>query len=139
MVLSGEPVSLCKEGKQNKVPMLVGSNSDEAQHFLRSALPAAEFKEQAHKNYGGDAEKYLSLYPSDSDQAAKESQQRQFADRVAFGEQNLANAISKGGAPAYLYYFDYLDENGYNSEPPTLGSAPWRPTTAPNFRMYLDC
>lgn len=115
------PVSLFKDGKQNKVPMLVGSNSDEGQHFLRSALSASEFTEQTRKNYGVDTEKSLTLYPGDSDQAAKISQQREFADRIAFGEQKLAIAVNRNGANVYLYYFDYLDEGGYNSETPTLG------------------
>lgn len=115
------PVSLFKEDKQNKVPVLLGSNSDEAQHFLHSALSAREYIERAQKGYGGDAEKFLMLYPSESDQAAKVSQQHQFADRAALGEQNLATDVSRGGAKAFLYYFDYLDEGGYNSETPTLG------------------
>jgi para-nitrobenzyl esterase len=115
------PVSLFKGGKQNKVPMLLGSNSDEAQHFLHSALSAREYIQHAQKDYGGDAEKFLTLYPSESDEAAKISQQRQFADRAALGEQNLATEVSRGGAKAFLYYFDYLDEGGYNSETPTLG------------------
>ncbi len=101
--------------------MLVGSNSDEGQHFLRSAMFASDYMAEARKNYGADAAKFLTLYPSDSDEAAKISQQRQFADRVAFGELKLATDIERSGAKVYLYYFDYLDEGGYNSEPPTLG------------------
>ena len=113
--------SLFKDGKQNKVPTLLGSNSDEGQHFLRSALSASEFTEKAHKDYGADAEKFLTVYPAESDQAAKVSQQHQFADRTALGERNLATEVGRGGARVFLYYFDYLDEGGYNSEPPTLG------------------
>jgi para-nitrobenzyl esterase len=115
------PVSLLKEGKQNKVPMLVGSNSDEGQHLLRSALSASEYAEQIRKTYGADAEKFLALYPNDSEQASKASQQRQFADHIAAGEQTLAVLMTSSGAKVHLYYFDYLDEGGYNSEPATLG------------------
>ena len=115
------PVTLLKEGKQNKVAMIVGSNSDEGQHLFRSPLPASEYAEQAKKNYGPDSDKFLALYPNDSEQASKSSQQRMFADRMALGEQNLASTMTDLGANVYLYYFDYLDEGGYNSEPATLG------------------
>lgn len=115
------PAALFKNGKVNRVPVLMGSNSDEGQHFLRSALTASDFVQQAHKDYSNDAEKFLALYPSDSDQSAKASQQRQFADRTALAERNLATDINKSGAKVFLYYFSYLDEGDYNREPPTLG------------------
>ena len=113
--------SLFKDGKQNKVPVLLGSNSDEGQHFLRSALSASEFTDKAHKDYGADAGKFLTVYPGESEQAAKISQQHEFADRTALGERSLATDAGRGGERVFLYYFDYLDEGGYNSEPPTLG------------------
>jgi para-nitrobenzyl esterase len=115
------PVTLLKEGKQNKVAMIVGSNSDEGQHLFRAPVPASEYSEQARKNYGADADRFLTLYPNDSEEASKASQQRMFADRMALGEQNLAASMSSIGSNVYLYYFDYLDEGGYNSEPATLG------------------
>ena len=113
--------SLYRAGKVNKVPMLLGSNSDEGQHFIRSVMSASEFAEKARKDYGVDAEKFLRLYPSDSDAAAKISQQHEFADKAALAERTLAAYVVGGGAKAYLYYFAYLDTGGYNSEPPTLG------------------
>ena len=113
--------SIFREGKENKVPMLLGSNSDEGQHFIQSVSSAAQYSEIAHKDYGGDAGKFLSLYPSDSDYAARISQQRQFADRTALAESSLAVGVVRGGAKAYLYYFSYVDTGGYNSEPPSQG------------------
>lgn len=115
------PAAIFKEGEENKVTMIVGSNSDEGQHFIRSALPASEFVEHAQKTYGNDATEYLKLYPGDSDQSAKISQQHQFADGTALAEQHLAADVVRGGAKVFLYYFAYLDVGGYNSEPPTLG------------------
>ncbi|HTT20902.1 MAG TPA: carboxylesterase family protein [Candidatus Sulfotelmatobacter sp.] len=115
------PVTLLKEGKQNKVAMVVGSNSDEGQHLFRAPVPASDYAEQARKNYGADANRFLTLYPNDSEEASKASQQRMFADRMVLGEQNLAASMTSIGSNVYLYYFDYLDEGGYNSEPATLG------------------
>ena len=113
--------AIYRSGKQNKVPLLLGSNSDEGQHFIRSVLSASDFAERARKDYGADANKFLELYPSESDQSAKVSQQHEFADKAAVAERNLAGYVARGGAKAYLYYFAYLDTGGYNSEPPGLG------------------
>ena len=113
--------ALFEEGKENQVPMIVGSNSDEAQHFLRSALTSEEFVKHAQEIYGTQAKEFLKLYPGDSDETAKESQQRQFADRAALNERALAGYVDRGGARSYLYSFSYVDTGGYNSPPPTLG------------------
>lgn len=115
--------ALFENGKENKVPMLLGSNSDEGQHLIRSALSAGDYIQRAHSGYATDAGQFLILYPGDSDAAAKTSQQVQIADRAALAERDLAGNVVRGGARAFLYYFSYLDTGGYNSEPPTLGLA----------------
>lgn len=110
-----------RAGRQNKVSVLIGSNSDEAQHAIRSALSAGDYMAKAQKDYGADAGAFLALYPGNSDLEAKEFQQRRLADLTAFGEQSLARQIAASGAQAYLYYFSYVDRGGYNSEEPVFG------------------
>jgi para-nitrobenzyl esterase len=110
-----------EQGKQNKVSMLIGSNSDEAQHMIRSALPADKYVEQAHKRHGRDAEEFLKLYPGDSDRSAAISQQRQIADSASLNAQRVAGMVARTGSKTFVYYFSYLDTGGYNSEPPTVG------------------
>ena len=89
--------------------------------MIRSAVPATEFAQRARGDYGDDAERFLAIYPSDTNEAAKASQQRQFADRTAFGERKLAADVIRGGEKVFLYYFSYLDNAEYNSETQTLG------------------
>jgi para-nitrobenzyl esterase len=101
--------------------MILGSNSDEAQHMIRSVLPGSEYRERAQKDYGADAGLFETLYPGNSDQAAKISQQQEMADSSAMMQRGLAGDIAQDGATAFLYYFAYLDTGGYNSETPTLG------------------
>jgi para-nitrobenzyl esterase len=91
------------------------------QHFIRSALSASDYVDRAQKEYGEHAEVFLKLYPGDSVQSAKTSQQHQFSDRTALGERNLAEEIAQGGGKVFLYYFTYLDIGEYDSERPTLG------------------
>ena len=101
--------------------MLLGSNSGEGQHIIRSALSAGDYVQRVNTDYGTDAGRFLILYPGDSDKSAKKSQQVQIADRAALAERNLASEVVRGGSKAFLYYCSYLDTGGYNAEPPTLG------------------
>jgi para-nitrobenzyl esterase len=115
------PATLFKQGKENKVPVLLGSNSDEGQHFIRSVLSASDYTAKARKDFGNDADEFLKLYPADSGESAKVSQQREFSDRTALATENLAGDLARGGAKAYLYYFAYQDGGAYDTEAPTLG------------------
>jgi para-nitrobenzyl esterase len=110
-----------EQGKQNKVPYLIGSNSDEGQHMVKSALPAKGFTEQANKNYGAAAAEFLKLFPASTDAAAKESTQRQFSDNAAAQTWHVASSVAKSKVPVYMYFFNYVDKGGYNAEPPSLG------------------
>ena len=112
---------LIQEGKQNKVPLILGSNSDEGQHFIRSVLSGNDYAAKARKDFGSDADEFLRLYPADSDESAKVSQQHEFSDRTASATQNLAADIGRGGAKVFLYYFAYQDGGAYDTETPTLG------------------
>ncbi len=113
--------TIFERGRQNKVTMMAGSNSDEGQHMFRGALPVREYLENARKVYGNRAEQFLKLYPGQTEQLAKISQQSQFADRSAAGERELAVATQKNGNKAFLYFFSHIDTGGYNSEPPSMG------------------
>jgi para-nitrobenzyl esterase len=113
--------SLFRGGKEDKIPMLLGSNSDEGQHIIRSALSASDYVKRAHADFGNDAERFLILYPGDSNKNAEISQQVQITDHAALAERNLASDVVRGGSKAFLYCFSYLDTGGYNAEPPTLG------------------
>lgn len=57
------------------------------------------------RNDGTDAERFLILYPGDSDSSAKMSQQLQILDRATPpAEHNLASEVFRG-SKAFLYYF----------------------------------
>lgn len=108
-------------GKQNKIPMLLGSNSDEAQHMIRSALTSSEYISRTHQEYGSNSSQFLNLYPAELEFFSKASQQHRISDQTALGEFSMAEEISKSGPTVYLYYFSYLDSGEYNGEPATLG------------------
>jgi para-nitrobenzyl esterase len=119
--LPRSPDDVYRSGNQNKVPVMIGSNSDEAQHSIKSALSSVAYIAKAETAYGSDAAAFLALYPGGTDLEAKEHQQRQLADVTALGEQAFARFVSASGQTAYNYYFSYVDNGSYNAEPVKFG------------------
>ncbi|HVV47940.1 MAG TPA: carboxylesterase family protein, partial [Bryobacteraceae bacterium] len=103
------------EGRQNDVPVLLGSNKDEGTFFLRPTT-AAKFIEQSRARYGDLADRFLKLYPAGSDEEANASQLTAFRDELGWVMRNWASLQTKTGkSKAYLYYFTH--------EPPASGTA----------------
>jgi para-nitrobenzyl esterase len=95
------------EGKQNDVPVLLGSNKDEGTFFMQPTT-AAKFIEQAHRRYGDLADAFLKLYPAGSDEEANASQLAAFRDELGWVMRNWASLQTKTGkSKAYLYYFTH--------------------------------
>lgn len=105
------------EGKQNDVPVLLGSNKDEGTFFLQPTT-AEKFAEQARRRYGDQADAFLKLYPAGNDEEANASQLAAFRDELGWVMRNWASLQTKTGkSKAYLYYFTH--------EPPaTEGASP---------------
>src|SRR4030095_5280813 len=67
---------------------------------------AEEFKKDAEKNYGADAQTFLQYYPAGTDDEAMASQLKLSRDQI-FGAQNYAwaNIQSGQGSKVYVYRF----------------------------------
>jgi len=101
-------------GKQNDVPVLLGSNKDEGTFFLQPTT-AEKYKDQIHKRYGDQAEAFLKIYPGNTDEEASASQLAAFRDELGWVMRNWAALQTKTGkSKAYLYYFTH--------EPPEMSS-----------------
>lgn len=93
------------EGKQNDVPLLVGSNQDEGTFFLQPTT-AEKFVERSRARFGNQADAFLKLYPAGSDEEANRSQLAAFRDELAFVMRIWARAQTRTGhSKAFLYYF----------------------------------
>jgi len=95
-------------GRQNDVPILVGSNANEGALFAAQPVAAATAREQAARTYGPHAEAFLKLYPARTDEEARTSAIQYMGDAL-FGVQMRTWARLQrktGKAPAYLYLFD---------------------------------
>jgi len=96
-------------GKQNDVPILIGSNADEGKSLTmwpENGKPDM-FERQMRSRFHDKADQALKLYPAATDQQAKESFYASFRDFV-FGWQMRTWArleTKTGKSKAYLYYF----------------------------------
>jgi para-nitrobenzyl esterase len=96
------------QGKQNDVPLIVGSNSDEGSRTLKPVMNAAEFVKEARRRYGSQADQFLKLYPAGSDEKAAESFYASGRDNMAWDMRDWARMQTKTGHYlAYRYYFTH--------------------------------
>ncbi len=96
-------------GKQNDVPTITGLNADEDSASSNyGKLTPAEFRQQAKKLHGDNANEFLKLYPADSQAEATRSQKESSRDndRVAMYLW-AANRAKTAKTAAYTYYFDH--------------------------------
>src|SRR5208282_915885 len=76
------PYAAFAAGRQNDVPILIGSNADEARPLIAgTAVRLTTFAEDIGKSWGskvvrGLAEEYLEKYPATTDREARESRAR---------------------------------------------------------------
>jgi para-nitrobenzyl esterase len=95
------------EGKQNDVPLIVGSNKDEGTFFLQPTT-AEKFIERSRARFGDQADAFLKLYPAGSDEEATASQLAAFRDELAFVMRVWARAQAKTGhSKTFVYYFTH--------------------------------
>jgi len=105
-LLPSDVFTIYANGKQNDVPMLIGSNNDEGTMFTRGAT-AKSFHDQAEKQYGSDAEAFLKIYPFTSDEEAYDAAAHSMRDRTFGWEMRTwARMQSKTGKnKVFMYYF----------------------------------
>lgn len=107
-VLPGDEYLLYESRKFNDTPILVGTNSDEGNLFVRSSTATA-FDTQVRSGYGNAAAAVLAAYPHATDEQATRAAKDLFRDSTfAWGTAAWARLQSeKGTGKAYVYYFDH--------------------------------
>jgi para-nitrobenzyl esterase len=115
--------TIFSKGEQNDVPLIAGSNADEATALSPwpANRPSAAFKIQARRIFGDRAEEFLKFYPAASDQEAKASHFSSFRD-FSFGWQMrtwVRMSTRTGKSSAYLYYFSRVPPGAASA---TLGA-----------------
>ena len=94
-----------RNGEQNDVDMLIGSNADEAGED--PAMTLAAYRDRLQSTYGRDAEALLRLHPATSDAEARASHRQ--LSTITLGDYTMyswARAQARTGtAPLYVYRF----------------------------------
>jgi para-nitrobenzyl esterase len=114
------------EGKQAHVPLLAGTNKDEARAAVIFAKPqptAESFSAQAEKEFGANAAGFLKVYPAATDAEAVESAGDFASDSfIAYSTWRWLEAqVATGGAPVYRYRLD-LGSPGDKNHPKAMGA-----------------
>ena len=105
-------------GKQNDVPILIGSNSDEGSIFTPATTTGASFRQQSERRYGADTDAYMALYPFASEQEARRAQAQSMRDQTFGWEMRTWARMQArtGRSKVFLYYFSHV---------PPLANSEW--------------
>ena len=109
-VVPAQPAEIFADARQLHIPVLVGSNADEATVFGHNNVTTiAQYKDYLRRDTGNFSDQEFRAYPaaSDADVAARSLQLK--SDSFAYAAYSLAQAVTRSGQRAYLYYFTYAD------------------------------
>lgn len=109
-IVPKQPAEIFDEGEEAQVPVLVGSNADEATVFRHGGPKTMEeYKDNLRGDTGKYAEQEFRAYPASSHAEVPASYMRLHNDYFAYGAYSLARAMTHVGQSAYLYYFTHVE------------------------------
>jgi para-nitrobenzyl esterase len=110
-VVPEQPAKIFAQGKQLKIPVLAGSNADEATVFgLVAPKTVDEYKTYLQRDTGRFADQEFAAYPAGSDAAIPEQFLKYHNDLFSYGAYSLARTTAHRGQNAYLYLFTYVEK-----------------------------
>ena len=108
-VLPQDVATIFAQGKQNDVPLIAGSNSDEGTTLAPEGalIRSAMFTAGVRQRYGDLAGDFLKIYPAATDEESVASFFAAYRDQIFGWEMRTwtSMATRTGHHPAYLYYF----------------------------------
>jgi para-nitrobenzyl esterase len=109
-VFPHDVMTIFKNGQQNDVPVIIGSNADEGSIFTPESVTGASFRQQTERQYGADTEAVLKLYPFTSDHEARAAQAAAMRDRTFGWEMRTWARLQTqtGRSKVYLYYLSHV-------------------------------
>jgi para-nitrobenzyl esterase len=108
-VVPRQPAEIFAKGEQMRIPVLVGSNADEATVFGHEQKTVGEYKKHLQQDTGEYSDEEFKLYPVSSDAEVPLQSEQLESDEFACGAYSFATAMSRTGANSYLYYFTHSD------------------------------
>ena len=107
-VFPNEIQTIFEQGRQNRVPVIVGSNADEGSMYAAADKPATreEFRQHAEQQYGEFADDFLDAYPVTDDADVRRSYVASVGDAWFTWQMRMwARLTATGDAKAWLYHF----------------------------------
>jgi para-nitrobenzyl esterase len=109
-VVPEQPAKLFSDGKQLHVPILIGSNADEATVFGDHGVKTVEqYRKYLEQDSGRFAGQEFAAYPVTSDAGVPARRLELENDSFAYGAYSMALAMTQAGQKAYLYDFTFSD------------------------------
>ena len=109
-VLPEQPAKIYAEGKELQIPVLVGSNADEATVFGHNDLKTVgQYKQYLLKDTGKYDDQEFQTYPVTADAEVPEQYLRLQDDTFAYGAWSMARAMTRASQKAYLYRFTFSE------------------------------
>jgi len=115
-LLPAPPEELLAKGKYQRVPIIVGTNRDEASMFIRD-LPVTDYRKWIKAEFRDRSKEIFSSFPvSDEEEFAASS--NRFLTALWFTEpaRFLARSVAARGENIYLYYFTHVPRYGLTTE-----------------------
>jgi len=106
-VVTDLPLNVFEAGKQQDVPLMIGSTADEWALFQLLAKPTVDsYKQYVQNIFGDKAQQVLTMYPAGDDKQAMASD-KQVITLFTFTcpAKAYASAMSNVNSPAYFYQF----------------------------------
>ncbi len=107
-IIPKQPAQIFAEGKEMHIPILVGSNADEATVFGHNNLKTIDdYRRHLQQDTGEYSNEEFQAYPVSSDTDVPIRSVQLESDEFACGAYSIAQAMTRAGVKSYLYYFTY--------------------------------
>jgi len=107
-VVPEQPAKIFAEGRQAHVPVLVGSNADEATVFGPGPATLLEYRKHLQADAGIYADQEFQAWPASSDADVPSQYLKLENMSFAYGAWSMARATTRARQPAYLYLLTWV-------------------------------
>jgi para-nitrobenzyl esterase len=113
-VVPDDPAILFESGRDHRVALIAGTNSDEGVAFtllLRTKTRTlADYRDYLKSRFGESADTASELYPANSDREVRQAVSRIFTDVMClYGTRSIVAAMARAGRDVYWYQFTRSD------------------------------
>jgi para-nitrobenzyl esterase len=108
-VVPRQPARIFAEGSQAHIPILAGSNANEAAVFGPGPGTVGEYKQLLRRDTRTYAEQEFETWPAFSDAQVPQQYLQLESDSFAYGAWSMGRVMTRIGQPAWLYRFTWAE------------------------------